>query len=96
MTVTPADTPLGRVAGSGRVGRAGVAELVDGDATEGGCGGRNMGKVPPSLDTPLECLSGSGVIRAGVAELVDGDATEGGCGGRRMGKVPPSLDTPLG
>jgi hypothetical protein len=54
-------------------------------------------KVPPSLDTPLECVSGCGrVIRAGVAEPVDGDATVGGCGGRGMGKVLPSLDTLLG
>jgi hypothetical protein len=43
-------------------------------------------KVPSSLDTPLECVSGSGrIIRAGVAELVDGGATEGGCEGRVMG-----------
>jgi len=84
--VTPADTPLGCVSGSGRDGRAGVAELVDGDATEGICGGRGIGKVLPSLDTPLGCVSGSGrVIRAGVAEAVDGGATECGCGGTGMG-----------
>jgi hypothetical protein len=37
------DTPLGCASVSGRVIRADVAELVDGDATEGGCGGRGMG-----------------------------------------------------
>ena len=39
----PLDTPLECVSGSGRIIRAGVAELVDGDATEGSCGGRGMG-----------------------------------------------------
>jgi hypothetical protein len=37
------DTPLGCASVNGRVIRADVAELVDGDATEGGCGGRGMG-----------------------------------------------------
>jgi hypothetical protein len=46
----------------------------------------SLKKVPSSLDTPLECVSGNGrVVRAGVAELVGGDTTEGGCGGRGMG-----------
>ncbi len=31
------------ISGSGRVLRSGAAELVDGDATEGGCGGRGVG-----------------------------------------------------
>ena len=85
MTVTPADTLLGCVSGSGLVCRAGVAELVDGNATEGGGGGRGMGKALSSLDTPLGCVSGGRrAIRAGVAELVGGDAVEGGCGGRGM------------
>lgn len=84
--MTPADAPLECDSGSERVSPAGVAELVDGDVTEGGCEGRGMGKVLSSLDTPLGCVSGSGsVVRAGVAELVDGGATEGGCGGRGMG-----------
>ena len=84
--MTPAVTPLRRASGSGRVSPAGVAELVDGDATEDGCGGRDMGKVLSFVDTPLGCASGSGcVIRAGVAEPAEGGATEDGCGGMGMG-----------
>jgi hypothetical protein len=41
--LSPLDTPLECVSGSGRIIRAGVAELVDGDATGGSCGGRGMG-----------------------------------------------------
>jgi hypothetical protein len=37
------DTPLGCASGSGRVIRAGIAEPVDGGATECGCGGTGMG-----------------------------------------------------
>lgn len=43
------DTRLECVSGGGCVIRAGVAELVDGDATERGSGGRGVGDGAPVL-----------------------------------------------
>ena len=65
------DTRLECVSGGGCVMLAGVAELVDGDATERGCGGRGMG-------------NGALVLSAGTAMGCEDNLEDGsgdGCGG---------------
>ena len=65
--------------GSGCVVRAGIAELLDGDATEGGCGGRGVGNGALVLGV------GAAVGREGNLECGSGDGRAGDLGNDSAG-----------